>query len=423
MKKIAPPAPWPLFADDEIAAVTNVLRSGKVNYWTGDLCRQFERAYADYVGTGYAVAVANGTVALELALYALGIGAGDEVITPSRTYVASASCAVMRGALPVVVDVDPVSQNICPAAIRAAITERTRAIVVVHLAGWPCDMDPIMAIAEEFKLKVIEDCAQAHGAVYKGRPVGSIGHAAAFSFCQDKIISTGGEGGMLTTNDPLVWERAWAYKDIGRSYDAVYRREHPPGFRWLTDSFGTNWRMTEMQAAIGLLQLAKLDGWIAQRSAFAGMLTEAFRPIGAVRLTLPPADIVHAYYKYYVFVEPDRLAPGWTRDRLVEELNARGVPCFVGSCSEIYREKAFDSLPTRPAARLPVARRLGETSLMFMVHPTLAPDWMRQVTAVIGEVFAAAAARDGDDGDAELALDTVEADTDATAAAPLDLIK
>ena len=392
MMKIAPPAPWPVFAEDEIDAVTEVLRSGKVNYWTGDLCRKFEHAYAAYADTKHAVAVANGTVALELALYALGIGPGDEVITPSRTYIASASCAVVRGAVPVVVDVDPVSQNICPAAIRAALTPRTRAIVVVHLAGWPCDMDPIMEIAREFDLKVVEDCAQAHGAMYRGMPVGSIGHAAAFSFCQDKIISTGGEGGMMTTNDDGVWERAWAYKDIGRSYDAVYRRAHPPGFRWLTESFGTNWRMTEMQAAIGLLQLAKLEGWVNQRTDYAQLLTRVFGAIPAVRLTIPEPHIRHAYYKYYVFVQPHMLAAGWDRDRIVAALNEHGVPCFTGSCSEIYLEKAFDGVPTRPSGRLPVARALGETSLMFMVHPTLEPAWMEQVGGAIAEVFAQASA-------------------------------
>ena len=390
MTKIAPPAPWPVFAEDEISAVTAVLRSGQVNYWTGDLCRQFERAYAEYADTKHAVAVANGTVALELALYALGIGPGDEVITPSRTYIASASCAAVRGAVPVVVDVDPVSQNICPQAIRAAITPRTRAIVAVHLAGWPCDMDAIMAIANEFDLKVIEDCAQAHGATYRGAPVGSLGHAAAFSFCQDKIISTGGEGGMLTTNDDKVWERAWAYKDIGRSYDAVYRRAHPPGFRWLTDSFGTNWRMTEMQAAIGLLQLSKLDAWIERRSALALMLTRAFQSVPALRLTVPPSHLRHAYYKYYAFVEPELLAPEWSRDRIVSELSARGVPCFSGSCSEIYLEKAFATVPTRPRERLPVARLLGETSLMFVVHPTLETSWMQAAIAIMLEVLAAA---------------------------------
>lgn len=387
MNKISPIAPWPHFVDDEISAVTDVLRSGKINYWTGEICRAFEREYAAYVGTKYAVAVANGTVALELALYGLGIGPGDEVITTSRTYIASASCAVMRGALPMVVDVDRVSQNIAPEAIRAAITPRTKAIIAVHLAGWPCDMDVIMAIATEFGLKVIEDCAQAHGATYKGRQVGSFGHAAAFSFCQDKIISTGGEGGMMTTNDEAVWERAWAYKDIGRSYDAVYRREHPPGFRWLTESFGTNWRLTEMQAAIGRLQLEKLDNWIVRRRENAAVLTQAFQTTSALRVTLPPPDIGHAYYKYYVFVEPERLKPDWNRDRIIAELTRLGVPCFSGSCSEIYLEKAFASLPTKPKNRLPIAKELGETSLMFLVHPTLELEYMHEMAARVQDIL------------------------------------
>lgn len=387
----AAPQPWPFYAEDEIQAATDVLRSGKVNYWTGQLCRDFEARYAEYAGTRHAVAVANGTVALELALYALGIGDGDEVITTSRTYIASASCIVLRGAVPVVVDVDRDTQNIAPDAIRAAITPRTRAIVVVHLAGWPCDMNAIMAIADEYGLKVIEDCAQAHGARYKGRPVGSLGHAAAFSFCQDKIITTGGEGGMLTTNDEAVWERAWAYKDIGRSYDAVYHREHPPGFRWLTDTFGTNWRLTEVQAAIGLLQLAKLDQWREARTRNAAMLADALDGLPVIRLTPVPEDICHAYYKYYAFVRPEALADGWTRDRIVAEFNAAGVPCFTGSCSEIYLEKAFDNVPTRPRERLPVAKELGETSLMFVVHPTLTGEWMQSVCAALRTVLQRAA--------------------------------
>lgn len=395
-EKLAPPGPWPLFPDDEIEAATAVLRSGKVNYWTGDECRKFEREYADYVGTNHAVAVANGTVALELALYALGIGEGDEVITTSRTYIASASCIVMRGALPVVVDVDRDSGNISPAAIRAAITPRTRAIVVVHLAGWPCEMDEIMAIADEFGLKVIEDCAQAHGATYQGKAVGSFGHAAAFSFCQDKILTTGGEGGMLTTNDEAVWKRAWAYKDIGRSYDAVYHRQHPPGFRWLTDSFGTNWRMTEFQAAIGRLQLRKLDTWTQVRRKHAAALTRMFQDIPAVRVPQPSSKIGHACYKYYVYTEQAFLQPGWTRDRLVEELNAAGVPCFTGSCSEIYLEKAFESVPTRPSERLPVAQELGETSMMFLVHPTITDEWLDKAITAIRTVFARAVASNQD---------------------------
>jgi|ERR1035437_4296682 dTDP-4-amino-4,6-dideoxygalactose transaminase len=363
-------APWPYFAADEIEAVAAVLRSGKVNYWTGEEGHLFEREFANYVGSRHAVCLANGTVALELALWALGIGPGDEVITTSRTFIASASCVVMRGARPVCVDVDRNSQNITADTIRQAITPRTKAIIAVHLAGWPCDMDTILALADEHGLKVIEDCAQAHGATYKGAQVGSLGHIAAFSFCQDKILTTGGEGGMLTTNDEELWSRAWSYKDHGKSYDAVYRRKHPPGFRWLHESFGTNWRLTEMQSALGRVVLRKLPGWVEIRRKHAAQLAECFRSIPALRVTEPPPGVGHSYYKYYVFVRPERLLAGWTRDRIMSEITAAGVPCFSGSCSEIYREKAFPP-EMRPAEYLPVAQELGETSLMFQVHPTL----------------------------------------------------
>ena len=204
--RTTPFAPWPSFAEDEVEAAAAVLRSGNVNYWTGEEGHQFEAELAAFTGCKHAIALANGTVALELALYALGIGPGDEVVTTSRTFIASASCAVMRGALPVMADVDRDSQNITADTIRAALTPRTEAIIAVHLAGWPCDMDPIMELATSTGLKVIEDCAQAHGASYKGRPVGSMGDVAAFSFCQDKIMTTGGEGGMLTTNDAEALE-------------------------------------------------------------------------------------------------------------------------------------------------------------------------------------------------------------------------
>lgn len=363
-------SPWPHFEADEIEAVASVLRSGKVNYWTGQEGRLFETEFANYVGVKHAVCLANGTVALELALYALGIGPGDEVITTSRTFIASASCVVMRGARPVCVDVDRDSQNITAETIRQAITPRTKAIIVVHLAGWPCAMDPILKLAEDHGLKVIEDCAQAHGATYKGAQVGALGHIAAFSFCQDKILTTGGEGGMVTTNDEHLWNRAWSYKDHGKSYDAVFHREHPPGFRWLHESFGTNWRLTEMQSALGRVLLRKLPAWVAIRRKHASRLSECFLSLPGLRVTEPPPDTGHSYYKYYVFVRPERLRPGWNRDRIMSEINAAGVPCFSGSCSEIYRERAFPREMSPPAS-LRVARELGETSLMFLVHPTL----------------------------------------------------
>ena len=383
-------APWPHFEQDEIGVATAVLQSGKVNYWTGEEGRLFEHEFAAYTGCDYAVALANGTVALELALYALGIGSGDDVIVTSRTFIASASAIVMRGATPVMADVDPVSQNITAETIAAAMTPKTRAIIAVHLAGWPCDMDPINKLAREHGLAVIEDCAQAHGATYKGRPVGSLGDVAAFSFCQDKIITTGGEGGMLTTNSKDIWEKAWSFKDHGKSYDAVYNRQHPPGFRWVHETFGTNWRLTEMQSAIGRVALKKLDAWVRARRAHADILTERFSRLPVLRVTQPAEDIYHSYYKYYVFVRPELLRDGWSRDRVMEAVNAEGIPCTTGSCSEIYLEKAFVRNGLSPATRLEAAKELGETSLMFLVHPTLSEEDMVDTCAAVEKVMAAA---------------------------------
>ncbi len=385
LRKTAFP-PWPWFDEETIQAAAQILRSGKVNYWTGEEGRGFEAEYAASLGCKYAIALANGTVALELALYALGIGPGDEVLVPSRTFIASASCAVMRGASPVMVDVDRDSQNITAETLRAAITPRSKAIVAVHLAGWPCDMDSILEVAREYGLKVIEDCAQAHGARYKGRPAGSMGDCNAFSFCQDKIMTLGGEGGLVTTNDDDLWSRAWAFKDHGKSYDAVYNRPHPPGFRWLHECFGTNWRLTEMQSAIGRVLLRQLPASIERRRSNAEILTQRFSQLPALRLTVPPEDVFHSYYKYYAFLRPERLRSGWSRQRIIEAVNAEGVPCFSGSCSEIYLEKAF-SEHLRPHHRLPVAMELGETSLMFLVHPTLTKEDMNDTADAVEKVL------------------------------------
>jgi dTDP-4-amino-4,6-dideoxygalactose transaminase len=382
-----PFAPWPSFSHEEVEAATRVLESGRLNYWTGDEGREFESEFAAFTSCKYAVAVANGTAALELALGALGIGPGDEVIVTSRTFIASASCIVMRGATPVIVDVDRDSQNVTAETIREAITLRTRAIIAVHLAGWPCEMDPILNLAREHDLKVIEDCAQAHGASYKGHPVGSLGDAGAFSFCQDKIMTTGGEGGMLTTNDRSLWCRAWALKDHGKSYEAVYEREHPPGYRWRHESFGTNWRLTEMQSAIGRVLLQRLPESVQRRRELAHLLTERFATMPALRVTRPPDHLVHSYYKYYVFLCKERLRSDWDQRRLIQAIRAEGVPCTAGSCSEIYLEKAFPQ-EFRPPQRLPIAQELGETALMFLVHPTLSEADMEDTANAVEKVLA-----------------------------------
>lgn len=383
-------SPWPSYSEEEVEAVAAVLRSNRVNYWTGTESREFEKEFAAYIGSRHAIALGNGTLALDLALHVLGIGAGDEVIVTSRTFLASASSIINAGAVPVFVDVDRDSQNITADTIAPAITSRTKGILCVHLAGWPCDMDPIMALAKTHNLYVIEDCAQAHGAKYKGRHVGTIGHMGAWSFCQDKIMTTGGEGGMLTMDNTDWWKAAWAYKDHGKSYDAVYEKQHPPGFRWLHESFGTNWRITEMQSAIGRIQLRRLDAWKARRQALATKLDSVLRRHDVVRVPSVPADIEHAEYKHYAFVRPERLREGWTRDAIIEALTAKGVPAYQGSCSEVYLEKAFDNTGWRPEVRLPVARELGETSLMFLVHPTLTDEEMAFVCRELDEVLTAA---------------------------------
>jgi dTDP-4-amino-4,6-dideoxygalactose transaminase len=385
-----PFSPWPSFSTEEADAVRAVLVSNKVNYWTGDLCRTFEQKFAEWCGAAHAVALANGTVALDLALKALGVGAGDEVVTTPRTFLASASSIVSVGAIPVFADVDRNSQNITAETISRVMTPRTKAIVCVHLAGMPCDMDPILDLAKRHGIFVVEDCAQAHGARYKGKSVGTLGDVGAWSFCQDKIITTGGEGGMVTTDSKELWSAMWSYKDHGKSWSAVYEREHPPGYRWVHESFGTNWRMIEMQAAIGLIQLDRVAEWTARRTKIAGELAAACRPFSALRVPWVPNDVVHGYYRFYAFVDAARLAPGWSRDRIIEAIVAEGVPCLHGSASEVYLEKAFDGTNWRPPERLPVAKELGGTSLAFLVHPTLKDYEVQKTCDAIRKVLAKA---------------------------------
>jgi dTDP-4-amino-4,6-dideoxygalactose transaminase len=386
-----PFAPWPVFADDERRASDAVLASGRVNYWTGAECGFFEQEFARRAGCEHAIALANGTLALELALRALGIGPGDEVIAPAKTFIATASCAVACGARPVVCDVDPESQNLNAETVRAALTPRTRAVVAVHLAGWPCDLDPLVELCRERGIALVEDCAQAHGATYKGRPVGSFGTVSAFSFCQDKIMTTGGEGGMLTTNDRALWQRAWAYKDHGKSWEAVFERNHPPGFRWQHESFGSNYRMTEMQAAIGRAQLRKLDQWVAARRRNSAELVAALQGIVAIRVPVPPAHSFHSYYKLYAQLDVARLREGWDALRVIDAINREGIPCLQGGCSEIYRERAFVDAGWGPARPFANASRLSEESLMFLVHPTLEAADMRDTAQAVAKVMRAAA--------------------------------
>lgn len=386
-------SPWPSFSPEEVDAAARVIASNRVNYWTGEEGRAFEREFAEWCGSSHAVALANGTLALDLAFRALGIGPGDEVIVTPRTFIASVSSVVLAGATPVFADVDRETGNISPATIEPLLSERTKAIVPVHLAGWPCDMEGIMELARGRNIKIVEDCAQAHGARIGERSVGSFGDVGAWSFCQDKIVTTGGEGGMVTTQDQELWKRMWSFKDHGKDWEAVYERHHAPGFRWVHEGFGTNWRMLEVQAAIGRLQLAKLSTWSQRRARIASAIQNALAPFAeAVRAPRPGNHITHAYYRFYAYVRPEGLKPDWTRDRIVTEVNARGIPLYQGTCSEVYLEKAFDGTPWRPTERLPHARELGETSLMFLTHPTLTDAEVDRMCGVVTEVLREAAA-------------------------------
>jgi dTDP-4-amino-4,6-dideoxygalactose transaminase len=380
-------APWPFFDADEIAAVHDVLASGRVNYWTGERGRAFETAYAGHCGVRFGLAVANGTLALELALHGLGIGPGDEVVVPARTFIATAAAVALRGARPVVADVDPVSQNMTAATLAAALTPRTKAVIPVHLAGWPVDMDPLLALAKARSVAVIEDCAQAHGAAVNGKPVGGLGRIGCFSFCQDKIISTGGEGGMVVTDDEAAYRRMWSTRDHGKNFASA---QEPNGngsvnFKWVADSFGSNWRLTETQAAIGLLQLAKLPAWLARRRANAGLFDGALAGLSAVTLQSVPAHLTHAYYKYYFLVSPEALKHGWTRDRICAALIDRGVPARSGACPDISREKAFADAGPQPAH--PGAASLEDRTVLLPVHPTLTPGNMAFMTETVRGVI------------------------------------
>ena len=387
MPKVNKIPKWPYFSKDEILAVTNVLRSGKVNQWTGKEVLSFEKEYARYLGVKYAVALANGSLALDIALLSLGVGPGDEVIVPCRSFVASASCIALRNAIPVFSDVDRESQNITVETIKKVLTPRTKAVIAVHLAGWPCKIETLRAFCKKKKVFLIEDCAQAHGARHKGKTVGSFGDVSCFSFCQDKIITTGGEGGLLATNNKKIWEKAWSYKDHGRNYQTMFNKKHSGKFIWSVENYGTNCRMTEMQAAIGRSMLTKLDSLVLKRRKLSSILTRGFRKHKELRVTIPPKEVYHSYYKYYVFVRPDKLKHGLNRNKIVSALNKKGIPCGPGVCPEIFREKAFRHFRPVPERKTSVSYKLGETSIMLQVHPTLSERNMHYITKEMKKVL------------------------------------
>ena len=378
---------WPSFNQDQQEIVKNVLSSGKVNYWTGVEGKEFEKEFSEYIGTKYSIAIANGTLALAAAYEAIGLKDSDEIITTPRSFIATASTAVLRGAVVKFADVDKFSGNITVESISPLINKKTKAIVVVHLAGWPADMEQICKLAKQNGIYVIEDCAQAHGAKINGKSVGSFGDISAWSFCQDKIISTAGEGGMVSTNNFDMWDKMWSIKDHGKSFDAVFKSNHPPGFRWTHENFGNNYRLTEIQSAIGRYQLKQLNNWNIIRKRNVNIIIEHISNLSAIRIPLPGDNISHAWYKLHVFINENNLREDWSRDRIVSEINSLGYPAFYGSCSEIYKEKCFSKLMNQEFRTLQNAKELGKTSIMFLVHPTITEDQMLCYARCISEVI------------------------------------
>lgn len=382
---------WPYFDENTISRVKNVLEKGKVNYWTGNEGKQFEKEFGEYCGTDFAIGLSNGSLALSSCYLAAGIGKDDEIITTPRTFIATASSAVLLNAKPIFADVDFVSGNITAKTIEPLITKKTKAISIVHLGGWPAEIFEIKELAKQNNLILIEDCAQAHGAGYikdnEFISVGSIGDMGSWSFCQDKIMSTGGEGGMVTTNNKFIHKKIWSLKDHGKSYSKVISKNENLGFRWLHDDFGSNFRITEMQSAIGRVQLKKLSEWNQLRYRNAMILSEKLRKLRLVRLALPPNNLRHGWYKYYCYLNLEALSSNWNRLRIIQEISNMGYPAYVGGCSEIYLEKAFINRKLNPKKRLPNAKSLGETSLMFLIHPTISEENMNKYSNKICEVL------------------------------------
>lgn len=374
--------PWPYYSPDEVSAATKVLQSGLVNSWTGTNVRRFESSFSNLIGLKHSVAVSNGSTALGLAYSSLNLNPGDEVITTPRTFIATASELVLHGIKPVFADVELDSGNISARTILPLINPKTKAISVVHLAGWPCDMDPILDLCRSHKLMLVEDCSQAHGATYKGAPIGSFGDVSTWSFCQDKIISTGGEGGMVSTDSPLLFNSIWSSKDHGKSYDLISTLPSSD-FRWLHHSFGSNFRLTEFQAVIGLKQLTKLEDWLSIRARNAMILFRQLSHLSNIRVPIPPSHSRHSYYKAYVYIDPSSLKDDWTLTRLITSIRDSGFPASSGSCSEIYLEKCFIDSGLSPAHRLPNASRLSEQSLMLCVHPTITIEQMRNYASAV----------------------------------------
>jgi len=342
-KAVTNPLPhWPQFDENAVSAVTEVLRSGKVNYWTGPKGMEFERKYADWQGSRFAISVATGTAALHVALSALGIGPGDEVIVPSYTFIATSFAVVQAGAIPRFADVNLHDHCIRVASAEKLANARTKAIIPVHLYGNVCDMDEILAFAKRHSLLVIEDNAEAFGGVYKGKKTGTLGHMAACSFCQNKTFTTGGEGGMVTTDDEeLAWQ-ARSFRDHG--YDVQQRLNLlalEQKLPYIHNRVGWNYRMTEMQSAIGLAELQRMDNWnMPRRRRNARILVDALGELPQVKyLPIDTAQRQNGWYVCAFSLDIENM--NCDIAQFVAAAGAEGAPCWKVFWPQCHTERAF----------------------------------------------------------------------------------
>ena len=360
---------WPNFSQDLITKLGGVISSGKINYTTGPYGERFEKKFSKFIGNKYAIAVCNGTAALEVAIKSLKLPKKSEIIVPARSFFASASCIVNTGHIPVFVDVDLLTQNISLSDIKKKISKRTKVIICVHLAGLPCEMYAIKNFARKNNLKIIEDCSQAHGASINNKEVGSFSDVSTWSFCNDKIISTLGEGGIISTNNKKIYKFCKKYINHGTTLKKIQNQEK---FIYNKDLFGTNLRLTEIQSFAGLEQLKCLKQTQKKRQKIAKDYLKLISKYKKYFFSYyPPKQIRSAWYRFYFFIKPNVRNHKKIRLDIIRDLIIRNLRCFSGSCPEIYLEKSFKKLKNFKIKRLKNCKILGETSLALDVNHTL----------------------------------------------------
>ena len=362
-----PKSTWPKYDEKILKGINKIILSGKVNYLSGEWGQKFESAFSKYHNLKYSIAVSNGTIGLEIALSSLCLSEGDEVIVTPRSYYTSASCIIRNKLKPVFVDVDLNSQNICKKDLLTKISKNTKCIICVHLAGYPCDMKEIIKISKKNKIKIIEDCSQAHGAKIDSNKVGSFGDVSVWSFCNDKIMSTLGEGGMISTNNKKIYEIAWSLKDTGKNFKKFYKKNKNIGFQWLHDSIGTNARLTEIQSFSGLFQLKYLDTMLQQRKQNANYIINRLKKFTFLKFPILPKNYHHSYYRLNFLINNNSNIKKISRNIVLKDLKDK-IFIREGSCPEIYNEKYFKN---KYDFFCPNAHYIGKNSLSLQVDNSI----------------------------------------------------